>query len=72
MSTPTTSKARSTRAVPPALSFTLAKGRYPYFFCLGRHGRQANCEQPYLDVETVEAAVERCWRTVVSRPVSSS
>ena len=46
------------------LSFTLAKGRYPYFFCLGRHQRQTSCEQPYLDVEAAEAAVERYWRTV--------
>jgi site-specific DNA recombinase len=46
------------------LSFTLAKGRYPYFFCLGRHQRQTSCEQPYLDVDAVEAAVERYWRTV--------
>jgi site-specific DNA recombinase len=46
------------------LSFTLAKGRYPYFFCLGRHQRTTTCQQPYLDVEAVEAAVERFWRTV--------
>jgi site-specific DNA recombinase len=46
------------------LSFTLARGRYPYFFCLGRHQRQTTCQQPYLDVEAVEAAVERFWRTV--------
>jgi site-specific DNA recombinase len=46
------------------LSFTLAKGLYPYFFCLGRHQRQTSCEQPYLDVEAAEAAVERYWRTV--------
>jgi DNA invertase Pin-like site-specific DNA recombinase len=25
------------------LSLTLAKGRYPYFFCLGRHQRKTNC-----------------------------
>jgi site-specific DNA recombinase len=46
------------------LSSTLAKGRYPYFFCLGRHQRQTVCQQPYLDVDTAEAAVERFWRTV--------
>jgi site-specific DNA recombinase len=46
------------------LSFTLAKGRYPYFFCLGRHQRQTICQQPYLDVDAAEAAVERFWRTV--------
>jgi hypothetical protein len=41
------------------LSFTLAKGKYPYFMCLGRHQRQSGCQQPYLDVEATEAAVER-------------
>jgi hypothetical protein len=46
------------------LSFTLAKGRYPYFFCLGRHQRQTTCEQPYLDVEAVEEAIERFWQTM--------
>jgi hypothetical protein len=46
------------------LSFTLAKGRYPYFFCLGRHQHQDGCQQPYLDVEAVESAVERFSRSV--------
>ena len=46
------------------LSFTLAKGIYPYFMCLGRHQRQNDCELPYLDVDAVEAAIERYWSTV--------
>jgi site-specific DNA recombinase len=46
------------------MSFTLAKGRYPYFFCLGRQQRKTACQQPYLDVDHVELAVERFWRTV--------
>jgi hypothetical protein len=46
------------------LCFTLAKCRYPYFFCLGRHRRLTTCDQPYLDVEAVEAGVERFWRTL--------
>jgi site-specific DNA recombinase len=29
-----------------------------------RHQRQTTCQQPYLDVDAVEAAVERYWQTV--------
>jgi hypothetical protein len=45
---------------------TASKGQYRYFFCLGRHQRQTTCQQPYLDVDAAEAAVERerFWRTV--------
>ena len=46
------------------LCFTLAKGRYPYFYCLGRHQRRTSCRQPYLAVEAVEAAIERHYTTV--------
>jgi DNA repair exonuclease SbcCD ATPase subunit len=33
-------------------------------FCLGRHQRQTICQQPYLDVEAVEATVDQFWQTV--------
>ena len=46
------------------LCFTLAKGLYPYFYCLGRHQRRTSCRQPYLAVEAVEAAIERHYTTV--------
>ncbi|WP_392467028.1 recombinase family protein [Arsenicicoccus cauae] len=49
------------------LSFTLAKGKYPYFMCLGRH-QGGRCPQPYLDVDATDAAVERYWRTVRLEP----
>jgi len=46
------------------LAFTLAKGIYPYFFCFGRQKRRTICRQPNLQVEAVEVAVERYYRTV--------
>ncbi len=46
------------------LCITQAKGRYLYFFCLGRHQRRTECTQPYLATEAIEAAVERHYRTM--------
>jgi site-specific DNA recombinase len=46
------------------LCLTNAKGRYLYFFCLGRHQRRAVCPQRYLPAEAVEAAVERYYANV--------
>jgi site-specific DNA recombinase len=46
------------------LCFTLAKGKYPYFYCLGRHQRRTSCTQRYLAVEAVEQAIERHYSTV--------
>jgi site-specific DNA recombinase len=46
------------------LCYTLAKGQYPYFYCLGRHQRRTTCTQKYLPVEAVEAAIERHYATV--------
>ena len=43
------------------LSITLAKGRFPYFFCLGRHQRRTDCQEPYLPVEVAEQQVEECY-----------
>jgi hypothetical protein len=41
-----------------------AKGQYLYFFCVGRHQRRNDCQQPYILAETVEQAVERYYRYV--------
>jgi site-specific DNA recombinase len=46
------------------LCITQAKGRYLYFFCLGRHQRRTECTQPYLATEAIEAAVERHYQTM--------
>jgi site-specific DNA recombinase len=46
------------------LAFTLAKGIYPYFFCLGRQKHRTACQQPNLQVEAVETAVEKYYRSV--------
>src|SRR5450759_255737 len=49
------------------LCFTLAKGLYPYFYCLGRHQRRTSCAQRYLAVEAVEQAIERHYTPSASR-----
>ncbi|WP_374215827.1 recombinase family protein [Frankia sp. AiPs1] len=46
------------------LCITNAKGKYMYFFCLGRHQRRTNCTARYRPVAEVEAAVERYYTTV--------
>ena len=46
------------------LTLTNAKGRYLYFFCLGRQKRRTNCTLPYLPAAEVETAVERYYTTV--------
>jgi site-specific DNA recombinase len=46
------------------LCITQAKGKYHYFFCLGRQQRRTTCTQPYAATEAVEAAVERYYRTM--------
>ena len=47
------------------LCITNAKGRYMYYYCLGRQSRRTNCRQPYMSVEQVEQAVERYYAVVV-------
>jgi site-specific DNA recombinase len=39
-----------------------ARGKYEYFYCLGRHKGTASCMMPYFPVAEVEAAVERYYR----------
>ena len=39
--------------------------RYPYFFCLGRHGSKPNgCDLPFLPMAQVEVDVEKFWSRV--------
>jgi site-specific DNA recombinase len=47
------------------LCITNAKGRYMYYYCLGRHSRRTTCHQPYMSVEQVEQAVERYYAVMV-------
>ena len=46
------------------LCLMVAKGTYPYFFCLGRHQRRTTCTLSFLPAEAVEVAVERYYATV--------
>lgn len=46
------------------LCLTNAKGKYLYFFCIGRHQKRTECMQGYLSASDVEDAVARYWRTV--------
>jgi site-specific DNA recombinase len=50
------------------LCLTLTKGKYLYFFCVGRHQRRTSCQAPYLRVEAVEAAIEDHYRAVSVDP----
>ncbi len=45
------------------LSYLLAKGKYPYFYCLGQK-RHNGCTQKYLDVSEVEQAVENLYKDI--------
>ncbi len=49
------------------LSFLIAKGKYPYFYCLGRH-RKNGCSQQYVSVDEVEKAVEKLYEKVQLSP----
>jgi len=46
------------------LSITVAKGRFPYFFCLGARGRRTDCRQPYVPTEEIELQVEELYRRI--------
>jgi site-specific DNA recombinase len=46
------------------LCLTKAKGKYLYFFCVGRHQRRTNCKLPYLNAADLEKAVEHYYSTV--------
>lgn len=49
------------------LSFSVAKDRYRYFFCLTRHGSH-RCDLPYLPADGVEAAVLNHYRRLALSP----
>ncbi len=42
------------------LSFMLAKGQYPYFYCLGQK-RHNGCSQPYIEVGLIETKIENLY-----------
>jgi site-specific DNA recombinase len=51
------------------LTITHAKGNggiYPYFFCLGR--QRNSCNLPYLQIETIEQAIERFYAHIQLEP----
>jgi DNA invertase Pin-like site-specific DNA recombinase len=53
------------------LCVTFAHGRggiYPYFICLGRHGKRTGCLQKALPISAVEGWVEEGWGDVKMDP----
>jgi len=46
------------------LCFMMAKQRYPYFFCIGRQMKRAECPQRWIPAEELEEAVASYWKTV--------
>lgn len=51
------------------LSSMTAKGRYSYFYCLGRFTGRTDCREPYIAIERAEEAVEEVYRGLVIPPV---
>jgi site-specific DNA recombinase len=51
------------------LSSITAKGRYSYFYCLGRFTGRTDCREPYIAIERVERAVEEVYRGLVIPPL---
>lgn len=49
------------------LSLQWAKGRYLYFFCLGRQ-RGSGCEQPYVAADAIEEEVARHYEVIQFEP----
>jgi site-specific DNA recombinase len=50
------------------LCFTVAKGRFEYFFCLGHQRDTASCNQPYFPAENVEQLVDAIDHGAVLSP----
>ena len=44
-----------------ALSSLTAKGRYSYFYCLGRFSRRTDCREPFVAQEQLERIVEQVY-----------
>ena len=42
------------------MSITIAKGQYPYFYCLGQK-RNDGCNQEYVLVDTIEKEIEELY-----------
>jgi DNA invertase Pin-like site-specific DNA recombinase len=49
------------------LCLTHAKGKYLYFFCLGR-AKGTGCDQPYVPAHRIEEAVENFYANIVLEP----
>lgn len=46
-------------------SDSYARGKqYRYFFCLGRHRRRTECDEPSAPVDEIEKQIETAWWTV--------
>ncbi|MGK5554342.1 zinc ribbon domain-containing protein [Actinomadura kijaniata] len=50
------------------LCLTKARGKYLYFFYLGRHQKRTSCTMKYLTAEAVEAVVECYYATIQLTP----
>ena len=46
------------------LCTTIAKGRFPYFFCLGAHQRRTDCRTRYVPIADAQRTVEGLYRTI--------
>jgi len=46
------------------LCTTIAKGRFPYFFCLGAHQRRTDCRERYVPAEIAELQVEELYEHI--------
>jgi len=44
------------------LSTTLAKGRFPYFYCVGRARKWRDCSEPYVPVSRIQLQVETIYQ----------
>lgn len=54
-----------TSAIACPISDHFAKGKqHRYFFCLGRHRRRTDCDQPYVPTHEIEPQVMERWSTV--------
>ena len=47
------------------MSYMLVKKKqHGYFYCLGKHRRRTECDEPYVSVESIEAQVEELFRGI--------
>ena len=50
------------------LSVQLAKGQYPYFYCLGQHKKIAKCGQSYTAVPIIEKQIIKLYQDIELPP----